>query len=321
VSNFGSGTLSPPPAAGVRVHWEALPASVREAIEERLEGKVVDAITQPGGFSPGLAARLRLDDGRRVFVKAVSETANPDSPAMHRREAQIVAALPASAPVPRLQWTYDEAGWVALAFEDVDGRHPGAPWTEADLALVVSALKKMAVDLTPSPVVTEATASGAFERGINGWRVALERGEPRLDVWCLNHLARLAQLESLAPASAMGETLLHFDTRADNLLIAGDRVFVLDWPSARVGAAFVDWLCMAPSVAMQGGPTPDDFMSRFDLSGVPQEDFDAILCSVAGYFVVHALHPAPPGLPTVRAFQAAQGKVALAWLRERTGWR
>jgi aminoglycoside phosphotransferase (APT) family kinase protein len=311
---------SPPPAAGVRVHWEGLPASIREAIEERLEGKVVEAVTQPGGFSPGLAARLRLDDGRRVFVKAVSEAANPDTPTMHRREAQIVLALPAAAPVARLLWSYDEAGWVVLAFEDVDGRHPGSPWTEADLALVVYALKKMATDLTPSPIATEVTASGAFERGVNGWRIARDRGEQRLDPWCLRHLAPLADLEALAPAAAAGETLLHFDTRADNILIAGDRVFVLDWPSARIGAAFVDWLIMAPSVAMQRGPAPADFMSRFDLSGVSNEDFDAILCSVAGYFVVRALDPAPPGLPTVRAFQAAQGEVALAWLKNRLGW-
>ena len=79
------------------------------------------------------------------------------------------------------------------------------------------------------------------------------------------------------------------------------------------------WLAMAPSVAMQGGPAPKEFMSRFDLSGVSTQDFDAILCSVAGYFVVHALDAAPPGLPTLRAFQAAQGVTALAWLRERLG--
>jgi aminoglycoside phosphotransferase (APT) family kinase protein len=304
----------------VRVHWEELPRSIRAAIEERLGGRVVDAITQPGGFSPGLAARLLLDDGRRVFVKAVSEAANPDSPVMHRREARIVAALPESAPVPRLMWTYDEAGWVALGFEDIDGRHPGAPWTKADLTLVVDALKQMAIDLTPSPIATEATAASAFEHGVNGWRSALASGEQRLDPWTLKHLDQLADLESRAPAASAGETLLHFDTRADNLLIAGDRVFVLDWPSARIGAPFIDWLFMAPSVAMQGGPHPDEFMSRFDLSGFSTRSFDAILCSVAGYFVVHALDRAPPGLPTVRAFQAAQGVHALAWLRERLGW-
>ncbi len=77
---------------------------------------------------------------------------------------------------------------------------------------------------------------------------------------------------------------------------------------------------MAPSVAMRGGPEPHDFMSRFDLSHVSRVDFDAILCSVAGYFLVRALESPPLGLPTVRAFQAAQGRVSLEWLQKRTGW-
>ena len=100
----------------------------------------------------------------------------------------------------------------------------------------------------------------ALAHGINGWRIALERGETRLDPWCVKNLRRLAELEALAPDASVGQTLLHFDTRADNLLIAGDRVYVLDWPSARIGAAFVDWVAMAPSVAMQGGPDPVDFL-------------------------------------------------------------
>lgn len=267
-----------------------------------------------------MAARLRLADGRRVFVKAVSEAANPDTPDMNRREARIVSAMPPSAPVPRLQWVYDEAGWVALAFDDVAGRHPGEPWTEADLALVVAALQKMAADLTPSPIDTHATASRALARGVNGWRIALERGERRLDPWSLKHLARLVELESRAPTAAAGDTLLHFDTRADNMLITGERVYVVDWPSARTGAPFVDWVAMAPSVAMQGGPAPQELLDRFDLKGASREAVDAVVCSMAGYFVVRALEPPPPGLPTVRAFQAAQGVHALRWLQERTGW-
>jgi aminoglycoside phosphotransferase (APT) family kinase protein len=310
----------PPPAEGVRVEWEQLPPAVRHAIERRLGGTVVEASTQRGGFSPGLATRLKLDDGRRFFVKAVSEWANPDTPNIHRREARIVAAIPESAPVPRFLWSFDKGGWVALCFEDVDGRHPTEPWTQADLAKIVATLKKMAVDFTPSPIDTDQTARASFARSVNGWRRAKDRGEDRLDPWCVKHLARLSDLESLAPDAVDGPTLIHLDIRADNLLIAGDRVYVLDWPWAQTGAAFVDWLAMAPSVAMQGGPSPEAFLRRFDLSGVSKEAIDAALCSLAGFFVVGALEPAPQGLPTVRAFQAAQGLVALRWLRERTGW-
>ncbi|HET7419102.1 MAG TPA: aminoglycoside phosphotransferase family protein [Candidatus Dormibacteraeota bacterium] len=311
---------SPAPARGVRIHWDDLPAYVRAALELRLGARVVEAITQPGGFSPGLAARVVLEDGRRAFVKAVHEGANPDSPNIHRREARIVVAMPSTAPVPRFLWGYDEDGWVALCFEDVEGRHPAEPWTGSDLHLVVEALRKMARALTPTPIDPGLTAGDRFRDNVNGWRRALENGEKRIDQWVVRHLDRLAELEADAPAASAGDTLLHFDTRADNILIAGDRVYVVDWPWACTGAAWVDWVAMAPSVAMQGGPDPESFLRRFDVDAVSARSIDAVLCSIAGFFVMQSLEPAPPGLPTLRAFQAAQGGTAVAWLRDRLGW-
>ncbi|HKW06431.1 MAG TPA: phosphotransferase [Candidatus Dormibacteraeota bacterium] len=302
------------------MHWEVLPAEVRAALERRLGARVAKAVTQPMGFSPGLAARLLLEDGHRYFLKAVSEDANPDTPDIHRREARVMAALPRTAPAPRLLWTYDDRGWVALCMEDVDGRHPHEPWTDADLELVIASVQKMSRDLTPSPIQVEDTVPDFFRRTVNGWAIALGRSDDRLDAWALRNLSRLAELESLAPALVAGDGLVHCDLRADNLLISGDRVYVLDWPWARIGAGWVDLVGMAPSVAMQGGPPPSQLVDRLDLRGVPSTAIDAAVASFAGYFVVRALEPAPPGLPTLRAFQAAQGRAAEAWLRERTGW-
>ena len=78
-----------PPAQGARIPWEALPDSVREAVEAGLGARVLEAVTQPGGFSPGVAVRLRLDDGRRAFVKAVGSSPNPYSPEIHRRPGTV----------------------------------------------------------------------------------------------------------------------------------------------------------------------------------------------------------------------------------------
>jgi aminoglycoside phosphotransferase (APT) family kinase protein len=293
---------------------------VRGAIEERSGAHVIEAVTQPYGFSPGLAARLRLDDGRRLFVKAVSEVANPDTHQIHRREARILGALPESAPAPRLLWTIDDLGWVALGLQDIDGRHPHEPWTAEDLSLLINTVGRMASDLTPSPVANLETASSWFKTTINGWQTALERDEHRLDPWVRRNLMRLADLEMQAPSAAGGETLLHCDVRADNLLVAGERMYVVDWPWARIGARWIDLVAMAPSIAMQGGPAPEPFLSRLDLAGVTSHALDAVICTIAGYFAVRALDPPPPGIPSVRAFQAAQGREAIAWLRERTGW-
>jgi hypothetical protein len=56
-----------PPASGQRLAWADAPAWLRAEVAARLGGEVVAAATQPTGFSPGLAVRLRLADGRRAF--------------------------------------------------------------------------------------------------------------------------------------------------------------------------------------------------------------------------------------------------------------
>jgi len=310
---------NPPRAAGVRVHWDALPSSVRDAIEERLGGRVVEAVTQPGGFSPGLAARLRTDDGRRVFVKAVSETANPDTPALHRREAVVVAGLPPNAAVPKLLWTYDAGGWVALGFSDIQGRMPAQPWREEELNLVVKGLQRLHEVLTPSPIES-STAVEAFATHIRGWQELKATEATGLNSWSTKNLERLVELEAAAPEMVSGRTLLNFDVRADNILISGSEVYFVDWPWARIGHPFVEWLGLAPSVGMQGGPAPDELLRRLPLGDISSHAINSVLASLTGYFLAHSCRPSPPGLPTLRAFQAAQGKVALEWLQKRTGW-
>src|SRR5690242_12071868 len=91
---------APPPAQGVRLAWQSMPEHVRAAVEAWLSSPVVHVISQPSGFSPGVAARLQTADGRRVFVKAACSEPNPVTPKIHRKEARIAALIPASAPVP-----------------------------------------------------------------------------------------------------------------------------------------------------------------------------------------------------------------------------
>ena len=132
----GDGVEAPPPAVGVRMAWPWVPAGLRYAVEQQLGGRVVEAVTQPGGFSPGVAARLKTATGTRAFVKAVGPELNPESPGIHRAEARIAAALPEGIPAPRLLGFFDEDGWVVLVFEDIEGAPPVLPWEAAELARV-----------------------------------------------------------------------------------------------------------------------------------------------------------------------------------------
>jgi aminoglycoside phosphotransferase (APT) family kinase protein len=320
-------TTTPPPAANARIPWSELPQRIRAEVERRLGSAVVAARTQEGGFSPGVAARLELADGGRAFVKAVSPERNASTPSVYRREARIVAAIPPSAPVPRLLWMLDEDpdGWVVLAFEDVEGRQPALPWRADELDRVLEAMAALAADLNPSPLRPPlvAEAAEAFG-GIDdlSWASLVAVPNPALDPWSARHLPQLAALEARAGEAARGDTLQHFDIRADNLLLSADGVWIVDWPHAHVGQPWVDLVWFAPSVTMQGGPLPKDLVRRYP----PARDadpgaLDAVVAGVAAYFTAASLQPPSPGLPTLRAFQAAQAEVARAWLAERTGWR
>ncbi|MEU6144891.1 phosphotransferase [Streptomyces sp. NPDC047081] len=315
-----------PPATGARTPWEGLPAHVRAAVADLLDGTpVTHARTQPGGFSPGVAARIRTAAGRRAFVKAVSADTNPDSPALHRAEARNTAALPPTVPAPCLLGSYDDGTWVALVFEEIDGRQPHVPWRQGELERVLHAVYELGRSLTPSPVAAPPAAESLAD-AFSGWqRLHAQEGQPRLrgrlDPWTLAHLPRLAELAAAWPEAAAGDTLAHADLRADNMLLtADDRVVFVDWPHAVRAAPWFDLLFMLPCVAAQGGPDPQQVFAGHPLGREADPDaVTATLAALTGFFVEQSLLPAPPGLPTLRPFQRAQGEAGLAWLRTRLG--
>jgi phosphotransferase family enzyme len=315
-------TTRPGPAAGVHLPWDRVPDTVR-AWAARLGGGPPRSVRDlAGGFSPGATAILSWP-GRSLFVKAVGCAPNPDSPGMHRREAVVSAALPEAGPFPRLFETYDDGDWVGLAFEAVAGRPPRHPWEPGEFALVADAVSAMHAALTPSPVLELEPLAERGRRLFGGWGALAAGGAPAaLDPWARDHLARLAQLEDGWPEACAGSTLLHGDLRADNVLVTpGGAVVFVDWPHAATGNPAFDVVAWAPSVVLEGGPAPEGLLARYLAPHPLDEDaLTVLLAAVAGFFVAHSFGPAPPGLPTLRSFQAAQGEVALDWLRRRTGW-
>ena len=314
----------PPPAMGVRTQWDALPDRVKAAIGAKLGGPVTRAENQTGGFSPGVAARVITRDGTRAFIKAVSPSPNPSSPPMHRREVMIASAFPPGVPAPKFLWSLDEGGegWVVLAFEDIDGRTPLQPWDAGELDRVLDAVIGLSETLTPSPL--DMALAGTAVEGLFGrkyWGRCISRGLPAgIDAWSRRHIETLAALENEAVEAVGGETLVHFDIRADNVVLTADRVYFVDWAHARVGAAWLDMVLMTPSVAMQGGADAETMLMRHPAARRADPRFlDVAIAALAGFFIVESLQPPPPGLPTLRAFQAAQGREAREWLAGRTG--
>ena len=296
--------IQPPAPQGARLHWEQAPRRLRAAFEAWAGSPVREAVTQPSGFSPGVAARLLLADGRRVFVKAVGPDINPDSAGIYRREIRIVSGMPDGVPVPRLFWSHDEGedGWVALAFEDIEGEHPQQPWDLRELDRVLDALVRLGQKLTPSPLpagVAPSASQQFKDSGFpSGWGILKDsddRRREKLAPWFRANLDLLADLEAGAGEAMQGDTLLHFDTRADNILLTPERVWFLDWPHASTGAAWVDVVALAPSVTMQGGPPPEEVVAAHPAYRVADPDgVTAVVAAIAGYFTEHGLLPPSP---------------------------
>ena len=335
------------PAAGIHLPWHRVPDAVkawaagvaldRPSSEEAPSGVSKSALStstlsasdrsplrvsdRSGGFSPGATSVLEWSD-RSIFVKAVGVELNPDSPDIHRREIQVSSALPRTPRFPRLLSSYDDHDWVALAFDVVEGRPPAHPWQRVELERVAHALLAMHADLTMVSH-TPVEPLSEFARGIfGGWADLAENGPPSgLDPWAVNNLDRLASLEAAWPEACDGSTLVHGDVRSDNVLISTDAVVFVDWPHGAVGNPAFDVVAWAPSVELEGGPTPEELLDLYDPSHrLDADGVTVLLTAIAGFFVSHSFWPPPPGLPTLRPFQAAQGDVALSWLRRRTGW-
>jgi Ser/Thr protein kinase RdoA (MazF antagonist) len=219
-----------------------------------------------------------------------------------------------------LRWNYDDGDWVLLVLDDVDGVMPATPWRQDQLARVLRALGQLAAALTPAPAgtvpITEDLA-GNF----SSWHAIA--GDPelagQLGAWERAHLADLVRLESGWADAARGDTLLHADLRADNLLLTADGgVMVVDWPYAVAGTAWVDGLLFLISAAADGGADPCRAWGQYG----PGRDaepgaVDTVLAAAAGDFTCQSLLPAPQNLPFLRAHQRVKAAVAVGWLRAR----
>ena len=301
-------------ARGPRTPYEAAPPAVRAWVDRELGSQVVAASTQYGGFSPGVAARLVTASGRRAFVKAVGAELNPDSPVLFRQEVEALHRIDPLGlnQVPRLYGTYDEGGWVALLMEDVEGRTADHPWPVDDATRVIEAVAELTAAFTPSPWPDAPYAAERSRIFLTGWERVIADGIDLPD-WLRGRSDELIALAGTGREAVVGETLAHWDLRADNLLLTEDRVVFVDWAWAGRAAPWADRVFLGGDIRLGGGPAtaladlpPDDGVTGF------------VAAFVGGlWWAQH--QPPPPGLPTIRTFQRAFAASTLEWLRSRLG--
>ncbi|HHU37921.1 MAG TPA: phosphotransferase [Propionibacterium sp.] len=302
-----------------RITWPDLPDAVRSRVEATLGGTVVAHRSHPGGFSPGTADRVQTASGDDAFVKAVHPDLNPDTPDIHRAELRVMRSFPPGLPTPALLDGFEVDGWVVLVLEHVDAAPPAEPWTADTFAPVLEATLRLSDALTPTPMTGLEPASGQAARLWAGWGNLAPDPPDDLDPWLRGRLPELVARAERNLATLDGDTLCHFDLRADNILLRPDgEVVFIDWPWACRGARWLDaGLLVADFAATQEdhGAT-DGFVRRVaEHTGVDPETLVDALVAATGFLVEASRRPSPPGLPTLRDFQRSLAGGLTAWLR------
>ena len=313
-----------PRAVGPRIDYDHLPAPVRAWVDDALGGHVASATTQVGGFSAGVAARVRTDSGRTAFVKAVDDGVNAQTPELFRHEIAVLEALPDVGYRASLRASYDDSTWVALLLDDVDGRHPDLH-DDRDVAAVNAAIVAQARELTPDPVRLDvpdmAQATARWHRRVVR---ELDRDPTQFPGWCVAEsdavLARLASLPDRMPA----ESWVHLDIRDDNLLVRADgAAVILDWGMSRSGPSWLDQVLLAVhrvETSAFDEMTADVVAFGTSAARGPalQDDITDLVLSLGSGLA--ALRDRPmPGLPAIDEFRRREQARLLEGARRRLG--
>jgi len=247
------------------------------------------------GYSLNEHWRVTFDDGGRAFLK---EGRVDPSPQWVRDEHRVYTLV--RGPFMPELLGFEDGAQPLLVLEDLmpGGRWP-PPWRPGDVESVREALAQVAA----------VDVDGELPRLVDdpwpGWREVAADPQPFLSLRLVSRAwldrALPVLLDAAAAAPLDGRALVHCDVRSDNLCLRDERAMLVDWNHAHVGNAAVDVAFWLPSLALEGGPAPQD-------AGV-----DECAVVVAGFFASLAGLPAPAGAPTVRAFQRAQLEVALPW--------
>lgn len=302
---------------GIQTDFATVPPSIHHWAEETLGAPVVDIQPRFGGMSPAAAVSLRAANGARAFVKAVSADINPDTPKHFRHEMAVLAALPPAPYRAGLLSTYDDGHWVALALEDVDGRHPD--WSSADdRAMVLAEVQAQASELTPIPNRLPAqSARTPIAKHVTTMQAA-EPGElDGLPAWAVDELPRLLELAEQCLDHHRDETFCHFDLRHDNILIRhrDGQPVLLDWGMSRRGQRWGDTAVFA--LEWVDSTRFDDIVATADLSAQDDIDITGFLAGIGCFMCMVSTRPALPGLPHLPAFRRQLGMACLAGVRRR----
>ncbi|GAA1378513.1 phosphotransferase [Catellatospora chokoriensis] len=306
-----------------RPGWEHLPEQLRAAITDRLGSPVTSAVSRTSGFSAGFASVLTTADRGSYFIKATSATSSAAQ--LYRAEARFAAALPVAVPAPKFLWSAELAGHVVLCFVAVVGHTPKLPWSADELRAALRAQTAVAASLADPParladLATTSFSETARDRYANWAAIAAGRvSMPDIPSWASEQLGLLVGLEGLLPGLTDNATsLIHYDMRADNLLVLNRYhwTLVTDWAWVMRGPSWVDTVALL--IGASDRADVDQLLAEHPTAvGIPVQGVEAMLAAYAGYLLVHGSAEPDPTSPYLAQHRRQSGLAALGWLHRR----
>ncbi|MEU8195298.1 phosphotransferase [Microbispora amethystogenes] len=294
------------------LQWEQVPADLRGAVAFKF-GAVLKAEPAARGITPGVVARLHLEDGQTVFFKGAPYNDRLAS-SLYEREIWLGSMMPASAPAPKMLWATTGSEWIGVVFQDIpDARHADLSPRSPDVPRVLSAVNTMSKALTAPP-----SAPLVLQNVYALQSKASEMLTRHADLLGDNLDLYREALAEFDPMFLLGTTLLHYDLHAANLLLTPDRVYAVDWSMACAGAEWIDLAMLAPRL-IEVGHSPAEVEKL--LAGMSSWAC-APPVAVTGLGVIwtlYRLYKAHFGPEEHREDRAAAAQAGISWITYRLG--
>lgn len=268
-----------------------------------LGARVLSHRTVQGGYTPALRLVCETSKGS-FFVKA---GVTPLTAEFLRREIAVYSQQ-SSAFMPQLLAAEPDVDIPLLLLEDLSANRWPPPWDEHRVGLVLEQIH--AIHATPTTLERFTDVHGPWE---SHWQRVADDPLPFLSLgfadsgWLDRALPMLLVAE--AQLSMEGEALCHLDIRSDNLCLSESKAIFFDWNWAARANHLLDLGFWLPSLAYEGGPTPETILP----------DAPEVAATVCGYFAAQAGLPNIPDAPFVRRVQREQLTIALPWAARALG--
>jgi Phosphotransferase enzyme family len=305
-----------PLSLSMRVQWADLPEDVRAEIERACGGRVKHVTPIVEGFSPGFVACIELVDGDRIFAKLADNSLNERPGRLHLQEAKVLERISGRTRAPRLVGKVQTAQWSGLLTEFVDGRVAD----RADDLFAALNLADAISNVTP-PTSLETLAS-LLEHDFLwfGLRKLAQRDGHLPHNWDANQASVLLNYERHLLAALAGDSLVHGDMRADNVILASDGsgAVAVDWPSGAIGNACFDTVVMCASLALESNANPGELFAQSSRCRYADPQIiSTLIIGLYGHYAWASSLGDPPGIPGVRAYQQAMAHTCGAWALDR----